>query len=102
MTADGAAGGGVTTRCLIADDQAMVREGFAAVLAAQPGLQVVGQAADGADAVSQARHLKPDVVLMDVRMPVMDGLQATREILRGAPGLQPPPGLMFNTFDLDE
>jgi DNA-binding NarL/FixJ family response regulator len=91
-----------TTRCLIADDQAMVREGFAAVLAAQPGLQVVGQAADGADAVSQARHLKPDVVLMDVRMPVMDGLQATREILRGAAGLQPPRVLMLTTFDLDD
>ena len=56
------------TRCLIADDQAMVREGFAAVLAAQPGLQVVGQAADGAEAVRQARQLSPDVVLMDVRM----------------------------------
>ena len=90
-----------TTRCLIADDQAMVREGFAAVLAAQPDLQVVGQAADGADAVSQARHLKPDVVLMDVRMPVMDGLQATREILRGAAGLQPRV-LMLTTFDLDD
>ncbi len=72
MTADGAMGGGGATRCLIADDQAMVREGFAAVLAAQPGLLVVGQAADGADAVRQARHLRPDVVLMDVRMPVMD------------------------------
>jgi DNA-binding NarL/FixJ family response regulator len=88
------------TRCLIADDQAMVREGFAAVLAAQPGLVVAGQAADGAEAVLQARQLRPDVVLMDVRMPVMDGLEATRQILR-----EPPPGprvLMLTTFDLDD
>ncbi len=77
---------GVTTRCLIADDQAMVREGFAAVLAAQPGMVVVGQAADGAEAVRQARHLRPDVVLMDVRMPVMDGLEAARQILGAAAG----------------
>jgi DNA-binding NarL/FixJ family response regulator len=89
------------TRCLIADDQAMVREGFAAVLAAQPGLLVVGQAADGADAVSQARQLAPDVVLMDVRMPVMDGLRATREILRSA-GQQRTRVLMLTTFDLDD
>jgi DNA-binding NarL/FixJ family response regulator len=94
--------GTTSTRCLIADDQAMVREGFAAVLAAQPGLQVVGQAADGADAVAQARHLAPDVVLMDVRMPVMDGLQATREILRGAAGNERPRVLMLTTFDLDD
>jgi DNA-binding NarL/FixJ family response regulator len=94
--------GSAYTRCLIADDQAMVREGFAAVLAAQPGLQVVGQAADGADAVSQARHLAPDVVLMDVRMPVMDGLQATREILRGMAGQKRPRVLMLTTFDLDD
>ncbi len=94
--------GSAGTRCLIADDQAMVREGFAAVLAAQPGLQVVGQAADGADAVAQARHLAPDIVLMDVRMPVMDGLQATREILRGAAGQQRPRVLMLTTFDLDD
>jgi DNA-binding NarL/FixJ family response regulator len=96
------AAGPAVTRCLIADDQAMVREGFAAVLAAQPGLQIVGQAADGAEAVSQARHLEPDVVLMDVRMPVMDGLAATREILRAAAGQPRPRVLMLTTFDLDD
>ena len=90
MTADGAAAhsplpGGAVTRCLIVDDQAMVREGFAAVLAAQPGMAVAGLAADGAEAVSQARQLEPDVVLMDVRMPVMDGLEAARQILGAAP-----------------
>jgi len=90
------------TRCLIADDQAMVREGFAAVLNAQPDLVVVGQAADGADAVRQARHLQPEVVLMDVRMPIMDGLQATREILRAADGPDWPRVLMLTTFDLDD
>jgi DNA-binding NarL/FixJ family response regulator len=91
-----------TTRCLIADDQAMVREGFAAVLTAQPGLQVVGLAADGADAVRQVRHMEPDVVLMDVRMPVMDGLQATREILGAGAGSALPRVLMLTTFDLDD
>jgi DNA-binding NarL/FixJ family response regulator len=96
-----AAGTG-TTRCLIADDQAMVREGFAAVLTAQPGLQVVGLAADGADAVREVRHLEPDVVLMDVRMPVMDGLQATREILGAGAGSALPRVLMLTTFDLDD
>jgi DNA-binding NarL/FixJ family response regulator len=90
------------TRCLIADDQAMVREGFAAVLAAQPGLAVVGQAADGADAVRQARHLAPDIVLMDVRMPVMDGLEATRQILRAPASPARPRVVMLTTFDLDD
>jgi DNA-binding NarL/FixJ family response regulator len=100
MTAGHPADGG-PTRCLIADDQAMVREGFAAVLTAQPGLVVVGQAADGADAVRQAGQLRPDVVLMDVRMPVLDGLQATRQLL--APGHHGRPRvLMLTTFDLDD
>jgi DNA-binding NarL/FixJ family response regulator len=102
MTAHGAAHAGATTQCLIADDQAMVREGFAAVLGAQPGLHVIGQACDGAEAVRPARHLQPDVVLMDVRMPIMDGLQAAREILRAAAGPVVPRVLMLTTFDLDD
>jgi DNA-binding NarL/FixJ family response regulator len=93
---------GATIRCLIADDQAMVREGFAAMLAAEPGIMIAGQAIDGADAVRQARRLDPDVVLMDVRMPVMDGLQAAREILTAAAGPHTPRVLMLTTFDLDE
>ena len=92
----------MTTRCLIADDQAMVREGFAAVLASQPGLLVVGLAATGADAVSQARQLKPDVILMDVRMPILDGLQATRQILDAGPDSHRPRVLILTTFDLDD
>jgi DNA-binding NarL/FixJ family response regulator len=86
-------------RCLIADDQAMVREGFGALLAAQDGISVTGLAADGAQAVRLARETAPDVVLMDVRMPVLDGLAATRELARAADG---PRVLILTTFDLDE
>jgi len=92
----------VTTRCLVVDDQAMVREGFSALIDAQGDMVVVGQAANGAEAVERCRELAPDVVLMDVRMPVMDGLEATREILSNAnyePGTRV---LVLTTFDLDE
>jgi DNA-binding NarL/FixJ family response regulator len=89
------------TRVLIADDQAMVREGFSALLAAQPDLDVVGAAADGLEAVSQTLRLQPDVVLMDVRMPHLDGIAATRRIM-AAPGDVHPRVLVLTTFDIDD
>ncbi|WFE20753.1 response regulator transcription factor [Solwaraspora sp. WMMD937] len=89
-------------KVLIADDQAMVRQGFGALLGAQPDLVVVGDAANGADAVSAARRLDPDVVLMDVRMPVLDGLAATRQLLDGRSRDKPPRVLILTTFDLDD
>ncbi|MBF6466733.1 response regulator transcription factor [Nocardia beijingensis] len=86
---------------LIADDQAMVRQGFGALLAAQPDISVVGDAADGKAAVAEAKRLRPDVVLMDVRMPEMNGLDAARAIL--AAGFDPPVRvLMLTTFDIDD
>jgi DNA-binding NarL/FixJ family response regulator len=89
----------VSVRVLVVDDQAMVRAGFAALLDAQPDLEVVGQAADGADGVRVAAATGPDVVLMDVRMPVMDGIEATRTMLAAA---RPPKVVMLTTFDADD
>jgi DNA-binding NarL/FixJ family response regulator len=86
-------------RVLIADDQAMVREGFSVLLCAQPGIEVVGEAVDGRDAVDKAAALRPDVVLMDVRMPMLDGLAATRLIVGDDPTARV---LVVTTFDLDE
>jgi len=91
----------IPVRVLIVDDQAMVRQGFGALLSAQPDIEVVGDAADGAEAPEAVRRWRPDIVLMDVRMPRVDGLEATRRILR-APGLRHPRVIMLTTFDLDD
>ncbi|WP_369776967.1 response regulator [Streptomyces sp. R33] len=88
-------------RVLLADDQALVRAGFRALLDAQPDIEVAGEAADGAEAVRLARELRPDVALMDIRMPVLDGLAATRTIT-GDPGLSAVRVVMLTTFELDE
>jgi len=87
------------TKVLVVDDQALVRGGFRLILDAQPDLEVVGEAADGREALSKARQLRPDVVLMDVRMPGMDGLEATRQLCAHGDA---PRVLMLTTFDLDE
>ena len=88
-------------RVLIADDQALVRGGFKALLDARDDIEVVGEAADGAQAVSLAKTLRPDVVLMDIRMPVLDGLQATHEITAD-PRLAGVHIVILTTFQLDE
>ncbi|MEV5238206.1 response regulator transcription factor [Streptomyces cinnamoneus] len=93
----------MTIRVIIVDDQAMVRAGFAALLAAQPDIDVVGDAADGRQGVELARTVHPDVVLMDVRMPEMDGLEAARRLLDPPPGVvHRPKVLMLTTFDVDD
>jgi DNA-binding NarL/FixJ family response regulator len=88
-------------RVLVVDDQGLVRAGFRMILEAQPDVEVVGEAADGLEAVAAARRLQPDVVLMDVRMPRLDGLEATRRL--AGPGVSDPVKvLILTTFDLDE
>jgi DNA-binding NarL/FixJ family response regulator len=86
-------------RILLADDQALVRAGFRLILNAEPDFEVVGEASDGDDAVEQAFETKPDVVLMDVRMPRVNGIEATRQLVERGNGVRV---LMLTTFDLDE
>jgi len=89
----------VTTRVIIVDDQAMVRAGFAALLGAQPDIEIVGEARNGEEAVALVAAAQPDVVLMDVRMPVLDGIEATASITRSDPHVRV---IMLTTFDIDE
>jgi DNA-binding NarL/FixJ family response regulator len=87
-------------RVLIADDQALMRSGLRMILDGQPDMEVIGEAADGHDALSQTREKAPDVVLMDIRMPKLDGLEATRRLRQA--GAPPPRIVILTTFDLDD
>ncbi|MEU8148047.1 response regulator transcription factor [Nonomuraea sp. NPDC048901] len=91
----------MTIRVLIADDQQLVRTGFQMILDAQPDMEVVAAVADGAEAVSEARRLRPDVCLLDIRMPKLDGIEVTRAL--AGPGVENPMRVVIvTTFDLDE
>ncbi len=89
----------MNVRVLLADDQALVRSGFRMILDAEPGIEVVGEAADGAEAVVLAARERPDVILMDVRMPGVDGIEATRRIVAGHSAARV---LILTTYDVDE
>jgi DNA-binding NarL/FixJ family response regulator len=91
----------VSTRVLVVDDEALLRTAFSSLIDAEDDLEVVGEAVDGSDAVEQASRLSPDVVVMDVRMPVMDGIEATRQITSSETA-KPARVLILTTFDLDE
>lgn len=94
-------GTGEPLRVLLADDESLIRAGLRAIVDAEPDMTVVGEAADGAEAVPQVNRLRPDVILMDVRMPAVDGIQATRHIVESAPG-DGPRVLVVTTFENDE
>jgi DNA-binding NarL/FixJ family response regulator len=91
----------VSVRVLLVDDQALIRAGFRMILEAEDDIDVVGECGDGTQAIDSVKRLRPDVVLMDIRMPEMDGIEATRRIV-GADGEAPVKVLMLTTFDLDE
>ncbi len=91
----------MTVRVVLADDQALLRKGFRMILEAEDGIEIVGEAADGSDAVRLVELYRPDVVLMDVRMPVLDGIEATRAITTSPAGSETRV-LILTTFDLDE
>ncbi|WP_148575416.1 response regulator [Nocardioides caldifontis] len=92
----------MTVRVLLVDDQPLLRTGFRLILASEPDIEVVGEAADGETALTQVKALQPDVVLMDIRMPRLDGVEATRRIVEARGGEGPPRVLVLTTYDLDE